>query len=118
MQETGITQSQKPVQPVAVIALGWALILLGIVGVVLPVVPGAVLIGVGVLIVNPQGTWLRRILEKCRVRVPVRPSSGASPLRATVTKASFGSIGPMLDRSSKVRWLVMDEGTFQRRGQR
>ena len=71
MRETGITKSQKPVKRVAVIALGWVLILLGIVGLVLPVVPGAVLIVVGVPIVNPQGTWLGRIREKCRVRFPV-----------------------------------------------
>ena len=65
MHEIGITSAQKPVQRVAVIALGWVLILLGIVGLVVPVLPGAV------LIVNPQGTWLGRILAKCRVSFPV-----------------------------------------------
>jgi hypothetical protein len=71
MQEIGITKPQKPVQRVAVIALGWVLILLGIVGLVLPVLPGAALIVVGVLTVNPQATWLGRIREKCRVSFPV-----------------------------------------------
>jgi uncharacterized membrane protein YbaN (DUF454 family) len=71
MQDIGITKSQKPLQRFAVVALGWVLILLGIVGLVLPVVPGAVLIVVGVLIVNPQSVWLRRMLEICRVRFPV-----------------------------------------------
>jgi uncharacterized membrane protein YbaN (DUF454 family) len=70
MQEIGITKSEKPLQRVVVIALGWVFICLGIVGLVLPVVPGSVLIVVGALMVNPQ--WpLRRTLEKCRVRFPV-----------------------------------------------
>ena len=71
MRETGITESQRPFRRIAVIVLGWVLILLGIAGLVLPVVPGAVLIVVGALMVNPQWAWLRRMLEKCRVRFPV-----------------------------------------------
>ena len=71
MQEIRITKSQKPLQRAAVIALGWVFIYLGIVGLVVPVVPGAVLIVVGALMVNPQWAWLRRMLEKCRVRFPV-----------------------------------------------
>jgi uncharacterized membrane protein YbaN (DUF454 family) len=71
MQEIGITKSQKQLQRVSVIALGWVFICLGIVGLVLPVVPGVVLIVVGALMVNPQLAWLRRMLEKCRVRFPV-----------------------------------------------
>ena len=70
MQEIGITKSPK-LQHFAVVALGWVLILLGIVGLVLPVVPGAVLIVFGVLMVNPQSVWLRRMLEKYQVRFPV-----------------------------------------------
>jgi uncharacterized membrane protein YbaN (DUF454 family) len=71
MRETGITKSQRPFRRIAVIVLGWVLILLGIAGLVLPVVPGAVLTLVGALMVNPQLAWLRRMLEKCRVRFPV-----------------------------------------------
>ena len=70
MQEIGITKSPK-LQRFAVVALGWVLILLGIVGLVLPVVPGAVLIVFGVLMVNPERVWLRRMLEKCQVRFPI-----------------------------------------------
>jgi uncharacterized membrane protein YbaN (DUF454 family) len=70
MQEIGVTKSKK-FQRFAVVALGWVLILLGIVGLVLPVVPGAVLMVVGFLMVNPQCLWLRRLLEKCQVWFPV-----------------------------------------------
>jgi uncharacterized membrane protein YbaN (DUF454 family) len=71
MQEIGITKSQKQLQRVAVIALGWVFICSGILGLVLPVVPGALLIVVGALMVNPQWAWLRGMLEKYRVRFPV-----------------------------------------------
>ena len=71
MEEIGITKSQNPLLRIAVVALGWILILGGIVGLFVPIVPGAVLIVVGALMVNPQWAWLRRMLEKCRVRFPV-----------------------------------------------
>jgi uncharacterized membrane protein YbaN (DUF454 family) len=71
MREIGITKSQRPFRRIAVIVLGWVLILLGIAGLVLPIVPGAVLIVVGAVMVNPKWAWLRRMLEKCRVRFAV-----------------------------------------------
>ena len=71
MQDIRMVKTQKTLQRIAVIVVGWVLILVGIVGLVLPVVPGAVLIVVGALMVNPQWAWLRRMLEKCRVRFPV-----------------------------------------------
>jgi uncharacterized membrane protein YbaN (DUF454 family) len=71
MQEIGITKSQRPFRRIAIVALGWVLILLGIAGLVLPIIPGAVLIVVGALMVNPQWASARRVLDKCRVRFPV-----------------------------------------------
>ena len=88
MQEIGITTSQKPLQRVAVVALGCVLILLGIVGLVLPVVPGAVLMVVGILVVNPQCVWLQRMLEKCQVRFPV----GSLAFRHFSTWARVGKV--------------------------
>jgi uncharacterized membrane protein YbaN (DUF454 family) len=71
MQETGITKSQRPFRRIAIATLGWVLILLGIAGLVLPIIPGAVLIVVGALMVNPQWASARRVLHKCRVRFPL-----------------------------------------------
>ena len=71
MEDTGITESQNPLLRIAVVPLGWILILGGIVGLFVPIMPGAVLIIAGALLVNPQWAWLQRILEKCRVRFPV-----------------------------------------------
>ncbi len=68
--EASITKAQSQLERVALVGLGWVFICLGIVGLVLPVVPGALLIVVGALMVNPQWEWLRRMLETCRVRFP------------------------------------------------
>jgi len=53
---------------VAILALGWSLVLGGIIGMFLPVVPGGLLIVAGALILSPQCAWLQRALEKCRAR--------------------------------------------------
>jgi len=70
MQEIGIAKTQRPLQRVAVVALGWILIIVGISGLVLPVVPGTLLIVAGAVMLNPQCPWLRRALEKCRMWFP------------------------------------------------
>jgi uncharacterized membrane protein YbaN (DUF454 family) len=70
MQGIGITKKQKPPQRIAVFALGWILILGGIAGLFIPILPGGVLIFAGALMLSPQSTWLRRALENCRVRSP------------------------------------------------
>ena len=102
MQEIGITTSQKPLQRVAVAALGLVLILLGIVGLVLPVVPGTVLMVFGVLMVNPQCMWLRRMLEKCQARFPVgapafRHFSTWGETRQSLLKKNLADSGAQFD---------------------
>jgi len=67
MQEIGIAKTQRPLHRVA---LAWILMLVGIVGLFLPVVPGTFLIVAGALMLNPQCTWLSRAPEKCRMRFP------------------------------------------------
>jgi CheY-like chemotaxis protein len=75
MQEIGITKSQNLLPRIAVVGLGWILILGGIVGFFVPIIPGAILIVVGALMVNPQSAWLRRMREKCQVRfTPLAPA--------------------------------------------
>lgn len=69
MQETSTANVQMTIRRSALLAFGWALVLGGIVGLFLPVVPGALLILAGGAIVSPQSAWFRRALEKCRVPV-------------------------------------------------
>lgn len=68
MRETGTAIVQMTIRRSALIAFGWTLVLVGIVGLFLPVVPGALLILAGGTILAPQSAWLRRALEKGRVR--------------------------------------------------
>ena len=70
MHEIGIAKAQNPLQRIVVAALGWILMIGGIVGLFLPFVPGAVLIVAGALMLRPQRAWLRA-LEVCRMRFPV-----------------------------------------------
>ena len=71
MEEMEIVKNKKPLQRVATISLGWAFVLVGIVGLLLPVVPGGLLIVLGALMLDSQHPWLRRVLEKCRARFPI-----------------------------------------------
>ena len=71
MQETETAHVQMTLRRAALFALGWILVLGGIVGLFLPVVPGAVLVLAGVAVLSPQSAWLRRALEECRGRFPV-----------------------------------------------
>ena|ERR1700733_12043898 len=92
MQEVGITKSQNTFRRIGVVALGWVLILGGIVGLLVPIIPGAFLIVVGALMVNPQCAWLRSMLEKRRVRFPAlasafrRVSAGSESGQSLFTK--------------------------------
>jgi len=70
MQVIGTKKKEKPLQRIAVVALGWIFVLGGIVGLFIPILPGGVLILAGALMLSPQSTWLRRALDKCRLRFP------------------------------------------------
>jgi hypothetical protein len=92
MQEIGSAKTQKPLQRWAMVAAGYVLVLVGIIALVIPFVPGSVLIIVGGLIVSARSSWPRRALERWRVRSPfvestlVRVSAWYESLRTRVTK--------------------------------
>jgi len=54
----------------AVLALGWAFILLGIAGLFLPILQGILFILVGLLILSSEYVWAHRLLEKLKARFP------------------------------------------------
>lgn len=72
MQETDTAQAGMTPRRAALIALGWILVLAGIVALPLPVVPGALLLLAGVAVLRSQSRWLARALDKWRVRFPLR----------------------------------------------
>lgn len=71
MQKAETTHVWMTLRRAALLALGWILVFGGVLGLFLPVVPGAVLILAGVAVLSPQSAWLRRALGKCRERFPV-----------------------------------------------
>ena len=71
MQEILMANTLKPLQRVALVALGWTLALVGIAGLLLPIVPEVFLIVAGALMLSRRSAWLRRGLETCRLRFPV-----------------------------------------------
>jgi hypothetical protein len=70
MHAIGAIKTEKSHQRIVVVALGWIFVLGGIVGLFIPILPGVVLIFSGALMLSPQSTWLRRALDKCRLRFP------------------------------------------------
>jgi hypothetical protein len=68
--EAIVAKVQNRLERVALLALGWILTIVGILGLFLPIVPGAFLIVAGALMLSPRNVWLRRA-EKCRARFPV-----------------------------------------------
>jgi hypothetical protein len=71
MQKAETAHVRMTLRRAALFALGWILVLGGVLGLFLPVVPGAVLILAGVAVLSPQSAWLRRTLAEYRVRFPV-----------------------------------------------
>ncbi len=55
---------------VLVLIAGWSLILLGIVGLILPVLQGILFIIAGLTILSSQYDWARRLIAKLRNRFP------------------------------------------------
>ena len=56
---------------VAIIASGWSLFLLGVAGLVLPVLPGVLLLIVGLSILSAEYAWAHRWLAALRRRFPM-----------------------------------------------
>ena len=55
---------------ILVLVTGWAFIVIGIVGLFLPVLQGIVCIVIGLIILSTEYHWARRLLEKVKTRFP------------------------------------------------
>ncbi|MGH9491912.1 MAG: PGPGW domain-containing protein [Terriglobales bacterium] len=53
-----------------VLVLGWAFVLLGIVGLFLPVLQGVLFILIGLFILSSEYIWAHHVLQKVRERFP------------------------------------------------
>jgi uncharacterized membrane protein YbaN (DUF454 family) len=50
--------------------VGWAFILVGIIGLFLPILQGILFILVGLIILSTQYSWAHRLMQKLRARFP------------------------------------------------
>lgn len=55
---------------ILVLIFGWAFILVGIIGLFLPVLQGVLFLMIGLIILSTEYHWARRLLEKVRKRFP------------------------------------------------
>jgi xanthine/uracil permease len=61
---------KQSMKTVVLLATGWLCILVGAAGLVLPFVPGTVLLLIGVILLSQHYNWARRLLARARVRFP------------------------------------------------
>jgi hypothetical protein len=54
----------------AVQVVGWAFIVVGVVGLFLPILQGILFILVGLIILSTQYSWAHRLMERIRTRFP------------------------------------------------
>lgn len=63
-------ETKSRLKRVAIHIAGWAFILLGIIGLVLPILQGILFILVGLLILSSVSPWAARLLDRLRKRFP------------------------------------------------
>jgi uncharacterized membrane protein YbaN (DUF454 family) len=61
---------RKGVKKAAVFTLGWILIVVGVSGLILPILPGIIIIFIGVYILSLESEWTRNKLESFFKRYP------------------------------------------------
>lgn len=61
---------QPRAKRILVLIAGWSFILLGIVGLFLPILQGILFILIGLIILSSQYAWARRLMAKLRQRFP------------------------------------------------
>jgi uncharacterized membrane protein YbaN (DUF454 family) len=55
---------------ILVLITGWAFILIGIIGLFLPVIQGVLCLMIGLIILSTEYHWAKRLLERVKARFP------------------------------------------------
>ena len=61
---------QARVKKIMLLLLGWGFIVLGIIGLFLPILQGVLFLIVGLLILSSEYVWAHKLLQKIRTRFP------------------------------------------------
>jgi uncharacterized membrane protein YbaN (DUF454 family) len=62
--------ASTPLKRVLVLMVGWSFVLLGIVGLFLPILQGILFLLIGLFILSTEYIWAHHLLERLRVRYP------------------------------------------------
>jgi uncharacterized protein len=79
------------VKRIGLLIVGWAFILLGILGLFLPILQGVLFLIIGLIILSSEYVWAHRLLQRLRARFPglARHADQASA-RASAWLGRFG----------------------------
>jgi len=61
---------QTRIKKIALLTLGWAFIVLGVIGLFLPILQGVLFLMIGLVILSSEYVWAHRLLQKIRNRFP------------------------------------------------
>ena len=61
---------RSPLARFAILAAGWFFIVLGILGLFLPILQGILFLAIGAYMLSLESPWARRVIEKMRRRYP------------------------------------------------
>ncbi len=82
---------KKIIKRIVLVVVGWGFILVGIVGLFLPVLQGVLFILIGLIILSSEYVWAHRLLERVKTRFP---GVARKSLEATArAKAWLGRLG-------------------------
>lgn len=84
-RSSGDRDMNVQVKRVAILILGWCFILLGVVGLFLPILQGVLFLLIGLIILSSEYVWAHHLLAKLRQRFP-RISSTADDATAKAAR--------------------------------
>ncbi|MCK5378914.1 MAG: PGPGW domain-containing protein [Acidobacteria bacterium] len=61
---------RKTISRIFILVLGWALIILGVIGLFVPILQGILFILLGLWVLSRESQWAQRWLHKMRLRFP------------------------------------------------
>jgi uncharacterized membrane protein YbaN (DUF454 family) len=61
---------QAGVKKIVFLLLGWGFIVLGVIGLFLPILQGVLFLAVGLLILSSEYVWAHKLLQNIRIRFP------------------------------------------------
>jgi uncharacterized membrane protein YbaN (DUF454 family) len=95
-------RTKQRLKHVAIHVIGWGFILLGILGLFLPILQGILFLLVGLLILSSVSPWAERLLHRLRRRFP-KISATFDEAKTKATKVQARIASRFDDAKSKVR---------------